>query len=143
MPNLTNALTALAGHYVNHPDLPAWHSINVDDDGSINLHVALGIEDRRPASRALVDWVATLTNPRVQLKRFKGGWAGLVHDQVNVHGEIDGQRITVHHGVTGFGDYIGAPAVNTIGDHVDMEVSINQLLSFYGAGLDDEFGVAA
>ncbi|GAB3670442.1 hypothetical protein [Saccharopolyspora tripterygii] len=142
--NLTAALTALAGHYANHPELPGWHSIDNNLDDTIRVHIALGINERRPASRALIDWANTLINPTAHLKRFIAGWAGETHDQIHVHGHYsDGQAINVHHTVTGFGDYIGAPAITTVGETVDIPIDLDQLRAFANERRDIEFEVAA
>ncbi|WP_190824739.1 hypothetical protein [Saccharopolyspora pogona] len=139
-PKLTETLAALTSHYANHPELPAWHSINVDEDGVIRVH--LTVEDLRPASSAVITWTDTLTNPEVLVKRYKGGWAALVYDQVEVSGDINGQRITVHRGVPGFADYIDAPRIDTIGEAVFVQATVDQLRAFHASGLD-EFEVAA
>lgn len=136
----TAALAAIAGHYANHPDLPSWHSIDVDSDGVVRVHIAAY---DRPSAGALIEWASTLNQPTVRLRRFIVGWAGQTTDQVDVHGHINGQQVVIHHGVAEFGNFIGAPTVTTVGTTVDIPVDLDSLRAFHDEARDDTFGVAA
>lgn len=134
----TAALAAIAGHYANHPDLPGWHSIDADY-GELRVHLA--IYDQ-PSAGALIAWADSLDQPTVRLQRFVAGWARSVRDSVYVYGYISGHPVSIHHGVAGFGDYVGAAGVDTAGQCVDIEVSLQQLRTFHNEGRDLEFEVA-
>lgn len=141
MPKLTATLTAIAVHYAAHPELPAWCAIDVELDGTIRLHLAINDVDE-PTATALITWAETLHSPELRLQRYKGSPASLTYDQVQLVADLNGQTIVIHREVPGFGDYIGAPIIEKLGQAVIVPATIDQLRAFHSAGLDD-FGVAA
>lgn len=141
MTNLTAALTALAGHYQANPELPSWNAINYSRvDKTIRVLVTL---DNDSAADALIAWSDSLEDHEIWVKRFQVGWSNATHDQVLVHADIDGQQIVIWREVPGFGEFIGAPEVESLGKQVLVQSSAAQLRAFHLSGRDHIDTVAA
>lgn len=139
MPNLTAALTALASHYQANPDLPGWAGIDTFDN-AVRVHLDL---DDDSAADALLAWTDTLDDHEIWVKRFQVGWTRSTYDQVQIRADIDGVNVVIWREVPGFGAYIGAPEVETLGKQVLVQSSVEDLRDFHAEGRDANFGLAA
>lgn len=140
MPNLTNALTALASHYQANPDLPAWDAI---DYSHLDRTIRVRVGDVDPAAEALIDWANTLEDYEIWVSRHQLGWARTTFDQVQIRADIDGVNVVIWREVPGFGTYIGAPDVDGLGKQVLVQADIETLRDFHAEGHDADFGLAA